>query len=386
VASDLSFDPNGAPPASEALARVTRALRWESPRLPGLRSAVPRWAGTPTWTPPGTIVLVRHRSLGGDHRVVTNDRRPPDGFAIEFDLGSVHLHAQPGTNRLFGNEDGYAITRIEGEMGPSEVALGWIEAAPFPLLNALEVRRLEDGALTLVAGQEDPLFRSSQPVSTLGYIEPFPIEPRRRQALAPERGFGVLLRSTDAERWRHHYESAPAAAFATSAPDRVSLGGLLLEERPDYVTLSLRNDGTLVSSLLAPPQPRRSIAAPVKWALAPMRWSEGPLPRLWSLRAAAGRGRRLRDGIARGQGPGHNAVLGYLRPNSAPGWEPLYSSHHPALPDQYVTRSQLEATDLGFVVDGVLGYALRRLADDGEGTIPQEIPWGSRFGQRRRWS
>ncbi|MEJ7893293.1 MAG: hypothetical protein WKF94_11705 [Solirubrobacteraceae bacterium] len=51
-----------------------------------------------------------------------------------------------------------------------------------------------------------------------------------------------------------------------------------------------------------------------------------------------------------------------------------------------MTRSELEATDLGYVVDGILGYVLLRLGQHYGLPAPPEIPWGSRFGQRRRYA
>ncbi len=58
---------------------------------------------------------------------------------------------------------------------------------------------------------------------------------------------------------------------------------------------------------------------------------------------------------------------------------------HPATGDQLVTRSEWEASDLGYEVDGVLGYAYDPPVDLGERTGgPAEIPWGSRLGRVRR--
>ena len=78
-------------------------------------------------------------------------------------------------------------------------------------------------------------------------------------------------------------------------------------------------------------------------------------------------------------------VLGYMRGEPPPGWSPLFSAIHPLLPDQYITRSELEAIDMGYRVEGVLGYVL-----DG-GLIARrrlslaEVKWARRFGQGRRY-
>ncbi|MGH2832473.1 MAG: hypothetical protein ACRDK2_06820 [Solirubrobacteraceae bacterium] len=50
-----------------------------------------------------------------------------------------------------------------------------------------------------------------------------------------------------------------------------------------------------------------------------------------------------------------------------------------------MTRSEIEATDMGYRVDGVLGYVLDRHADRSREALPTEVKWASRFGQRRRY-
>ena len=79
----------------------------------------------------------------------------------------------------------------------------------------------------------------------------------------------------------------------------------------------------------------------------------------------------------------HEQPLGWLRTEPAYGWSPLFSATHPALADQFVTRSEIEATDLGYRVDGVLGYVCDVSADPPR-EVPGEILWTSRFGRRRR--
>ena len=83
--------------------------------------------------------------------------------------------------------------------------------------------------------------------------------------------------------------------------------------------------------------------------------------------------------------PAASMLLGYLRREPSPGWSPLFSAVHPALPDQYVTRSELEATDMGYRVEGILGYVLDRWADRSRDALPAEVKWASRFGQQRRY-
>src|SRR4051794_39612240 len=77
---------------------VRRAVAWEPPALPGLeKPTVRRWAHIPTWMPPETEVLARHRAIEGSHRIMSNRRDSPPGYELEFDLGVVHRFALPGT-------------------------------------------------------------------------------------------------------------------------------------------------------------------------------------------------------------------------------------------------------------------------------------------------
>jgi hypothetical protein len=78
-------------------------------------------------------------------------------------------------------------------------------------------------------------------------------------------------------------------------------------------------------------------------------------------------------------------VIGYVRRDPFAGWGPLFSATHPALGDQYLTRSEIEAIDLGYQLDGVIGYILDGVATRTREHLPAEVKWGSRFGQRRRY-
>src|SRR5438132_14373007 len=93
-----------------------------------------RWGDSPTWTPPRWQLLVRHRSHDGARRVLTNDREPPRGFSIEYDLGLLHRYAQPGTQRLIASKPAshgppqhYVRTIAEGELDEGYAMLGYLE-------------------------------------------------------------------------------------------------------------------------------------------------------------------------------------------------------------------------------------------------------------------
>jgi len=384
---------------NEAERQTQRWTAWEAPSLQGLTDGsknMRRWAFAATWTPPGCQALVRHRAVDGHRRIVTNDRVPPDGFEIEYDLGVLHRFAHPGTQRLIARDrDGgelpqYCRTRFEGEVADEYTGLGYVEEAPLPMLDVLELRRdSTSGENILVAGVDDPLYDRTLPVAALGFIESYPIQPRRPPDMQVEWNLVSLVRTADHERWRHQYSLEDDIAAGT-----VSLGGLWGRPGGGFVPLCRDSKGLLVSGLIPPYRVRPSVRAQLVWAGAPLKWA-GRRPRMWAARATGGRIRAAmlearrdsRDRITARTGHKEDgtALLGYLRREPSPGWSPLFSSRHPALNDQYITRSEAEATDMGYVVEGILGYTLDRLADRLRDEDLVEIKWASHFGQRRRY-
>ncbi len=378
----------GYPPAPSARERfVQRANAWQAPRLPDVEgTAVRRWASNPTWVPPDSQLLVRHRSLDGHRRVITNDRRPPSGFTIEYDLGLVHQFAQPGTQRLIVKDEiSYFCTPFEGGLAEGFRGLGYVEEAPLPMLDALELRRdPTTGEEVLVAGVEDPLYDVAIPMGNLGFIESYPINPRCAPDQAIHWGLTMLQRSVDPARWLHRYRVDEQRTSGSTV-----LGSLWTRAGSGFTAVHRHTDGSLVSDLI----PKRSsidsaLTAKLRWAAAPLSWTQAR-PRSWAARATANRLRRLLGENAlratispRSAG---DTLLGYLRRGPALGWSPLFSASHPALADQYVTRSEIEATDMGYTIDGVLGYILDRGADRSREALPAEVKWASRFGQRRRY-
>jgi hypothetical protein len=365
---------------------IQRINAWEAPRLPGLdHSNMRRWATSATWVPPDSQILVRHRSLDGNRRVVTNDRHPPPGFVIEYDLGVVHSFAQPGTKRLVASNNGYFCTPFEGILDDDFEGLGYIEEAALPMLDVLEVRREpESGEQVLVAGADDPLYNTAVPLAIVGFIEGYPVKPRHTPHNKIDWGITILLRDADPSSWRHRYSLGEK-----TTPESVALGGLWTRPANKLAALYMRSDGRLYSELLnGTPAVSPKLSAKLHWAAAPLNWPEGR-PRSWAMRAAASRARMLAV-----EGPKKNVLpsphladilLGYVRRYPSPGWSPLFSATHPALVDQYLTRSELEAMDMGYRVDGVLGYVIDRGADRSYGSLPKEVKWASRFGQRRRY-
>lgn len=360
---------------------VERALRWEPPVLPGLSAAtVRRWRDLPTWMPPEAAVLCRHRELDGPRRVHSNSRQPPPGCALEFDLGFVRQHGAPGADRLLTGDGLFWIDADEDALPAGVEALGYVEQAPLPMLDVLEVRALPGtGQHVLVAGPDDPLAGSATPVTALGWIESLPVQPRRPLDRSGRWGLRALVRVSDPARWRHTYLVDPPERPAGA----VGLGGLWHARARGFVPLHTGPDGRLRSPLAQPRGVAGSWRESVRWVGAPLSWSSRPRP--WALRATASRVRHaVRQPRSAGDGTG-GAPLGWLRAAPARGWSPLFSASHPALPDQFVTRSELEAHDLGFHVDGILGYACDDGADRYQHEQPREVLWGSRFGHGRRY-
>jgi hypothetical protein len=359
---------------------------WQAPRLPVLRAgAVRRWNAGPAWTPPDTLPLVRHRSLDGARCIVTTDRTSPPGFTVEFDLGLVQSNAQLGTARLIGSEGGFLLTRSEGELAEGYRSLGHVEQAPLPMLDALELRvdPLSESQV-LVAGPSDPLYACATPIGTLGYVESYPINPRTATDRPVDWALSKLVRSVDDSRWRHVYRLADDAT-----DELVTLGALWQRPGPGFVALLQDADGWLSSELLPQRRTRPSLGSLARWIAAPLGWTERR-PRIWAARASAGRVQALARGRADTNLIGRPAAsarltLGYLKRTGGPGWVELYAASHPALADQYVTRSEIEATDMGYTIDGSLGYITDRFADRHRDALPAEVKWASRFGQGRRY-
>lgn len=350
-------------------------------RLPEAGVGQPaRTVNSGTWIPAGTMPLVRHRSNESRRWVITNDRLSPRGYSIEYDLGVVHTAGELSTRRLLVADDSrFFTTQIEGRLADGYRALGYVEQAPLPLLDTLELRLdPESNQLTLVAGPTDPLYTIATPVATLGLLDSYPINPRQRTDPRVMWRVSALMREVDTTNWRHHY-----LAVEQPRSGDVCLGGLWRDPCTGFVPLRRERDGRLSSELLSPSSSRRLSLASAKWIAAPLNWA-GRWPRSWTLRAVGSRSRALAGHRPAGR-TYNSAVLGYLRSAPTKGWAPLFSATHPVLGDQYLTRSEIEAVDLGYCLDGVIGYIMDAGAARTRDELPAEVKWGSRFGQHRRY-
>ncbi len=336
------------------------AVGSQPPRLPELTvGTVRRWDESEPWTPPETQLLYRHAERDGDRRTVSNDPQPPPGHELEFVLGAARVYAAPGARRLILAGESFELSDNQNELDAGARGLGYLEQQPLPLLERLELRTMpETGREVLVAGPEDPLNEVAKPLATMGWLEAHPIQPRRSILHTGPWGVVTLFRQADGDHRRHRY-----AASSSRMPDAVELG--LLHSRPqaEFVALLLRDDGHLATDLTRPGRASRDPRKVVRWVAGPLKEARGR-----RVRAAADDTRarlrhllRQRDGRRLSEGGGN--TLGWLRREPRPGWNPLFSATHPVTGDQLVTRSGQEASEAGYLVDGVLGYVRDARAD-----------------------
>lgn len=325
----------------------------QPPRLPELTAGtVRRWERSEAWIPPGAQPLCRHTEVDGEHRVISNDREPPPGFVLEFELGAVQVDASPGMRRLVLSDQEFELDDEQGELGAHRHGYGYVEQQPLPLLEHLELRRLPGtGQQILVAGPDDPLFAVAEPLATLGWIEARPILPRRNLLHRGPWGVDVLCRDIEQGRWRHRYLALPAGA----PTEGTALGSLLRHGREGLVALRLRSDGRLATE---DTRAGRASRHPAKLG----RWVASPLVRGRKTRsrgAAAEVGARLRHiAVERKLIEDERTTLGWLHAEGAPGCSPLFSATHPLTGDQLVTCSLRELDEHGYALDGVLGHIL----------------------------
>jgi hypothetical protein len=355
------------------------AIRAQPPLLPALEHRPPRWQST-HWLALLTRPLVKHVALDWSAYLVTLDEWAPAGFRPAFHLGAASLLPQPNTVRLVEVNGSYSVQPEYEPLPAGGRSLGFISSASLAEMEPLERRllRFDDGEIeVLCAGPADPHYRESEHVETLGWIEPYPIAPRATAGVGARRTSRLLVRRQEPEAWRHVLLAAsepPGGEF-----DHV-LGSLLTRPGPGTVPLTQDADGR-VSTPGLPAQDERDPLAAAKWAAAPLRWDDVE-PR--ERRSAA----RVRAGYLAGRHrsepqPVPTGVLGHLRRDPAEGWVALYRATHPVIGDHFVTRFDLEAADLGYRVDGVLGFASALGASRGAG--PETIHWASRAGRGRRY-
>jgi glycosyltransferase involved in cell wall biosynthesis len=377
----------------------TKALK-AMPAIPALQwNAVRRWLGLASWIPPETMLLCRHREIGGERRVVRADREPPPGYVLEYELGAAQRFSPPGTVRLVVGPDGVPRTERRGsERSEENEELAHLESAPFPLLVSLERAELPDGSMTLVASERDPVRPAAIRLEHLGYVERYPNEP-----LFPpdDRLFGHgragLLRCIDPLARRHFY-CAKAGVGDTGRQELVGeLGALHLTAEPGSIAVRIDLSGRLATDLYRPQRVEPSLRGLARWAGAPAGWRGFGRIR-GRARAIARRSMDAtviamrRNGtaasyeVAQGSdGLGWGGVVGYLYPERGQGRLELFAAVHPVTGDQLLTLHRLEAADMGYGEAVSLGFVLEQAPVTGTLAMRRvAVPWASHFGLKVR--
>ena len=173
------------------------------------------------------------------------------------------------------------------------------------MMDVIELRKVRaTGQHVLVAGAEDQLAGATDPVVALGFIEAFPIQPKR-VAVEPVavRHLALLERRTDRASWRHSYARVD---WDGTSGDRSTLvlGAIWELGIPGTLPLVRTADGRLTSASLPDPGDRRRsrCARRLRWVVAPLNWDRRP--HAWAIRAT---GSRLRH-VARGAGRAASAA------------------------------------------------------------------------------
>jgi glycosyltransferase involved in cell wall biosynthesis/GT2 family glycosyltransferase len=356
------------------------------PALPCLEEPVRRWMLGPTWTPPLVTLLCRHREIGSERRIMTNTWGSPEGYELEHALGGVKTIPFRGTARLFAlDRGGFAVVSVGSRepAPPSATLLGHLEEAAFPLLYPVTLGRHRDtGQQILVAGPDDNLRDCVEPIAMVGWVEPYPIEPRR--TVLGEQRFGLLglARSVDREGRRHRY----AVGESPGGEPAGELGALLDRPRLDTIPLWLTEDGYVATGEYHPRLRLVGRKDALKWTLAPLRWRGR-----WRVRdRASGSARRAIDAahkLRRRQGDDRTvepvgAPLGHLYREGGPDRVPLHAAVHPVTQDQLLTTHAREAIDMGYIDVQLLGYLHAEAPAGGQiGPRTVVVPWASRFGE-----
>lgn len=302
------------------------------------------------WMPPESRPLCRHLHLDQPTRVITNDRNPPPGFRLEFDLGVTHAFALPGTRRLVARAGTFELSDEQDELAEG-LGLGYVEDRPFPLCEGLELCEMpESGERVLVAGPEDPLHGVARPIALLGWVQAFPLRPRGN---LPRDGTAAravaLYRQLDGESGRHRY----AAGLPEGRWPSVAIGSLFSSPGSDLVALRLLEDGRLATDLATAGRPTRDPRKLACWV------ARSPASETGPYRSPAARARSLvRHRLERRSGDDGDLTLGWLKGKGSPGARPLFSATHPVTGDQLATCNPQEASAYGYAFDGVLGYVI----------------------------
>jgi len=375
------------PAAEVGTPRVARVrdlhFREASPELPHippgiatpLRSLVP-------WAPPQARLLCRHLEHESGHYFFTNDSAPPAGCRLHYILGCVRTVPLAGTRSLsIAESDGESSIALGDALDlDAPELLGFVEQAPLPLFDSLDIgRHRTTGQHVLVAGAEDPLAGLVDPITCIGYIEAYPINPRHPPHLDAAYGLVGLVRAVDHAARRHRYGAGelPTGQFAGE------LGALQVAPAGDCEPLWIDAQGRVFAPGLAVVDRRPSLSNAMAWAYDPLTWrnfsSAAPKLRATVRRASDLAGMFVAKPRTSRAHPGKPA--GYLSRSPAGRSVALYASVHPVTGDQLLSTNKVEPHRMGYTDAVLLGYLGASAPLTGTlGSIRVSVPWATRFG------
>jgi len=351
------------------------------PLIPGEgKYTVPRWERAPSWMPALSTLLVRYRDQFGERRFVTTSQ-VPNGYIAERVLGAPPIASFQGTERLVRTGEEFA-TFPHGEWEPvpdGDEELGYLEQAPLPHFKplALGIHRVT-GQQVLVTLPDDPLLGDVDSLRVLGFIEPFPIEPRYEAPVPPPLGLRGLVKTVDYPSRRHRYEVG-----GRPPGELVGELGSLAESELQGTVPAWIVDGQLVTDRHRPPIRRADAGRACRWTAEPTIWS-GIATRKARVKTALRRSTisltNLFGPLPRPVDP-QGAPDGWLYDSYRPGLSTLYTAYHPVTRDQLLTRSHEDAAHLGYEDQELIGFV--RLTAPVTGSLahqPLSVPWARRCG------
>jgi len=260
-----------------------------------------------------------------------------------------------------------------------------VDEAEFSMSEPLLLcRHARAGEPVLICGEDDPLREAVEwpPISVLGYIDRFPVNPRGPLAHSePTAWLRGLVRTIDSAARRHRVSFGPPRAGRRSW----ELGALLDRDPGEGIAAWIDDAGRLHTSRYSPARHPYSLGQTLRWVAAPAGWLG--FGRGWARSRAivrrsveAARHARTRAPIATLAGS-EPADVAWLLPAPGPDRHPVFAAVHPVTADQLVTRDRSEARELGYGPAHILGYALALAPVTGTLRRPTvSVPWGSRFG------
>jgi hypothetical protein len=379
-------DGGGAPAAIGGPIHTRRRdARIQAEGLPQLPVPPPTLAGrilAHAWTPPQSRLLCRHLHHASGRYLFTNDPTPPPGCSLEYHLGCVRALPLPGTTSLAIRRDGNEFGLALGE--PAEIdspdLLGFVEQAQLPLFDPLWIgRHRATGQRVLIAGHEDPTAGMVDEPDGVGFIESYPIHPRRPPHIDVPYGVLGLVRTVDLGARRHRYGAGhvPVGQLAGE------LGALVSEPIGDCEPLWIDEEGRVFASRQPPRCARPPVRTAARWTVDPLTWrrfsTAGPKLRA-TARRAYDSARILTTQPAMPMSlPSEPA--GYVLRSATSRTVPLYAATHRVTGDQLLSTVESEPHGLDYDNVTLLGHLLAKAPVTGTlGLIRAGVLWAPRFG------